>query len=274
MSDYPGIKEEDLAPTTDYLYYAPAPTSSDHSQNLESGESQLEHRGKKSKGNEDEVKDEIGSNKSWNREYEKVKPTCGNCGKSVTRQRIGVHEMLCYRRAGVASEKTTDRFGYFKACGKCGKTFTHTGVKRHEDSCQGDTPRMGKTEKTLNGEFQNRNVKPTCGNCGKSLSRQSIGVHEMLCYRRDGEPSEKTVDRFGYFKVCGKCGKTFTHSRIKGHEDTCQGDTPRATCKEDHEHKTVDEQFDNLEAAVTFFYDNMLDAEFSVRESHKRGQSG
>ena len=90
MSDYPGIKEEDLAPTTDYLYYAPAPTSSDHSQNLESGESKLEHRGKNSKGNEDEVKAEIGSNKSWNREYEKVKPTCGNCGKSMTRQKIRV----------------------------------------------------------------------------------------------------------------------------------------------------------------------------------------
>ena len=148
----------------------------------------MEHRGKNSKINEDEVKAEIGSNKSWNREYEKVKPTCGNCGKSVTRQRIRVHEMLCYRRSGVASEKT--------------------------------------------------------------------------------------VDRFGYFKVCGKCGKTFTHSRIKGHEDTCQGETPRATCKEDHEHETVEEEFDSVEAAATFFYDNMFDAEFSVRESHKRGQSG
>ena len=55
----------------------------------------MEHRGKNSKGNEDEVKAEIGSNKSWNREYEKVKPTCGNCGKSMTRQKIRVHEMQC-----------------------------------------------------------------------------------------------------------------------------------------------------------------------------------
>ena len=77
-----------------------------------------------------------------------------------------------------------------------------------------------------------------------------------------------------FCKVCGKCGKTFTHTRIQGHEDSCQGETARATCKEDHEHEPMDERFDTLAAAVAFYYDNMLDAEFSVRGGGKIGKSG
>ena len=113
MSDYSKIKEEDLAPPTDHCY------------NLESGQSQWEQfleqrRSLNSKGNDD-VKGEIGSDvvtcdKTLKREFQKWKAraTCGNCGKSLTRQKLGVHEMLCYRRDGVPSEKTVDRFGYFK----------------------------------------------------------------------------------------------------------------------------------------------------------------
>ena len=117
MSDYSEIKEEDLAP----------PPPPDHCYNLESGQSQweqfLEHRrrGTNSKGNDDDVKDEIESDvvtcdKTLKRAFQKWKAraTCGNCGKSLSRQKLGVHEMLCYRRDGVPSEKTVDRFGYFK----------------------------------------------------------------------------------------------------------------------------------------------------------------